>query len=86
MFALAGALSGSYGIAAAIPAYSAAGLVALSRIRENKHWLSDVVGGALIGTYWACVSYSMYEKSTMSLMPVPMNDGMMVVFRWVPTF
>lgn len=81
MFALAGALTGSYGVVAAIPAYSAAGLVALSRVRENKHWLSDVVAGAFIGTYWARVSYSLDEKSTMTLVPVPVDDGMLVVFQ-----
>jgi membrane-associated phospholipid phosphatase len=79
MFALAGSLAGSYGWRAGIPAYSAATLVALSRIRENKHWLSDVVGGALFGTYWACVSNGVGEKSY-ALVPVPVRDGMMVMY------
>jgi len=33
-----------------ITAYSVAGLAGLSRIYENKHWLTDVVAGATIGT------------------------------------
>jgi membrane-associated phospholipid phosphatase len=81
MFALAGALTYSYGLSAAVPAYSAAGLVALSRMRENKHWLSDVVAGAFIGTYWARVSYSVVDENAMSLMPVPVDDGMIIVFQ-----
>jgi membrane-associated phospholipid phosphatase len=30
--------------------YSAASLVGWSRLNDNKHWLSDVVAGALVGT------------------------------------
>jgi membrane-associated phospholipid phosphatase len=33
----------------AIPAYLVAGFVGFSRIEKNKHWLSDVVGGATQG-------------------------------------
>ena len=32
-------------------AYPTAGLVGWSRLRDNQHWMSDVVAGALIG-YW----------------------------------
>ena len=33
-----------------ITAYSVAGLAGLSRIYDNKHWLTDVVAGATVGT------------------------------------
>ena len=33
-----------------ITAYSVAGLAGISRIYDNKHWLTDVVAGATIGT------------------------------------
>lgn len=79
MFALAGALTGSYGAKAAVPAYSAATLVALARMRENKHWLSDVVAGAFLGTYWARVSYSVPEKNAVTVMPVLIEDGAMIL-------
>jgi membrane-associated phospholipid phosphatase len=38
----------------AIPiiAYSAASLITLSRLTENKHWATDLVAGSLLG--WAC--------------------------------
>ncbi|RYZ59050.1 MAG: phosphatase PAP2 family protein [Chitinophagaceae bacterium] len=32
-----------------VVAYSTAGLVGLSRLTENKHWLTDVVAGAALG-------------------------------------
>lgn len=36
--------------------YSAASLTGLARMNDNKHWLSDVVGGAVVGIFagkWA---------------------------------
>lgn len=79
MFAMAGSLSGSYGLWAALPAYSAAVLVASSRINENQHWLSDVVGGAFIGTYWALVTHGTKERNY-SFAPVPVDNGLLLVF------
>ena len=32
-------------------AYGAATVVAWSRVRQNRHWTSDVVGGALVGVF-----------------------------------
>lgn len=35
----------------ALTSYSLATLVGLSRMYDNKHWFSDVIGGALLGTW-----------------------------------
>jgi membrane-associated phospholipid phosphatase len=48
-FAVATVIERHYGWKAAISAYSVSSLVALSRIRYNRHYLSDVVGGASLG-------------------------------------
>ena len=80
MFALSGSLSASYGLRAAIPAYAASALVAVSRIRENEHWLSDVVGGAFLGTYWAMVSHDV-KQTELSFIPVPVHDGGMILVQ-----
>ncbi|HRU91947.1 MAG TPA: phosphatase PAP2 family protein [Candidatus Marinimicrobia bacterium] len=56
-FALAAGLNGIYGYKMGIPAYLMAFFVASTRINDNKHYLSDVVTGALIGT-WIGTSFS----------------------------
>lgn len=49
-FTTAGVLTTFYGWKAAIPSYALAGLVSVSRIDSDKHFLSDVVMGAVLGT------------------------------------
>ncbi len=48
-FTFATIISHYYGPKAGIPAYSVAGLVAVSRMEKNVHYLSDVVMGATLG-------------------------------------
>lgn len=43
-------------------AYGAASLVGLSRIYSQKHWASDVVLGAAIGTFTARKLYSLHHR------------------------
>ena len=49
-FAVAPVLSRRFGWAAAIPAYALAASTAMGRMEDRKHYLSDVVFGAAIGT------------------------------------
>lgn len=48
-FAWAAVLERHYGWKGAVPAYAVASVIGLSRIQENKHWLSDVAAGATLG-------------------------------------
>ena len=50
-FATAGVVYRHLGKAWGIPAFALASYVGLSRLQENKHYLSDVVAGAILGTY-----------------------------------
>lgn len=49
-FVVAATLDQLYGKNVGIPAFFMAGVTGLQRIHKNKHWLSDVLGGALLGT------------------------------------
>lgn len=49
-FTLAACLNEIYGKKVGIPAYAMAAFVASHRINDNKHYLSDVVAGAVVGT------------------------------------
>ena len=48
-FALATVVERHYGWKAGVPAYALASLVGVSRLQRNKHYLSDVLGGATLG-------------------------------------
>jgi membrane-associated phospholipid phosphatase len=48
-FAMASVAQLHYGWKVGAPAYALAGLMGLSRIHQDKHWLSDVVAGAAVG-------------------------------------
>ncbi len=57
-----------------ILAYSTAAACAYSRINDNKHWASDVVGGALVGYGVASLIYNQNNWGVY-LVPVVRADG-----------
>lgn len=80
-FATASSLAYSYGWKVGVPAYAAASFVAISRVNENIHWLSDVVAGAALGIYWGHASATVNphnKKSDLTIMPLPTEDGGMI--------
>jgi membrane-associated phospholipid phosphatase len=95
-FALAAVLSSHYHSPwVRIPVYSFAGLVGLARMNKNRHWASDVVGGALLGTFVGkeFVVYNRRKrrelaqhekKAEMSLVPMSDENGrsMNLFIRW----
>lgn len=56
-----------------VAAYSVAGLAGLSRIYDNKHWLTDVVAGATIGTLIG--NLVSHRTSNSKLTVVPFGNG-----------
>ena len=52
-----------------ITAYTVAGLAGLSRIYDNKHWLTDVVAGATIGTLVGNLVSHHTSNSKLSVVP-----------------
>ncbi len=52
-FASAGVIANRYGLVPGIIAEATAGYVGLSRLQENKHYISDIMAGCLLGNYVA---------------------------------
>ncbi len=79
-FAVAGSMAYSYGWTGAVPGYVVASAIALSRVKENRHWASDIVGGAFMGTFWARASFRTKEFAAEEILyiPSPVEDGMML--------
>lgn len=75
-FAVASVLANQYHEQKWVPvmAYSVATLVGASRIYENKHWLTDVVAGAAIGTLVGNLVCHRWSSDT-NLSVVPFRSG-----------
>lgn len=56
----------------AVPLYIVAGLTAYQRVYDFKHWPSDVVAGALLGT-WIGTKIGTWQRERSS--PIPMRLG-----------
>lgn len=68
VFASATSLAYSYGPWVGTLAYGVAVWNGLSRIREEAHWLSDVVAGATLGIFWGRASAKASEEKEVSLL------------------
>ena len=77
-FATASVLERHFGYRGSWPMFVVASYVAMSRMHDNRHFLSDVVFGASLGiaTGWTVVGR--HGRSNYALMPVPVRGGVMV--------
>lgn len=73
-FASATSLAYAYGAPVAIPAYALAVFTGLSRVSDNAHWLSDVVGGAFIGVIFGRASYFQSKSTSTFFVPYIESD------------
>jgi membrane-associated phospholipid phosphatase len=78
-FAAATVLERHLGWLAAVPTYAVASYVAASRLHENRHWFSDVVGGATLGLIVGRTVVHSHGRTNWGLMVVPVPDGAAVV-------
>jgi membrane-associated phospholipid phosphatase len=74
-FASATVLQRHFGWKAGVPAYAVASLVATSRIRDNRHYLSDVVFGAAIGMVAGRTVTVGRGDARFALTPIAAPDG-----------
>jgi membrane-associated phospholipid phosphatase len=83
-FTTASILERHFGARGAWPTLVGASYVALSRITDNRHFLSDVVFGSALGiaTGWTVVGR--HGRENYALLPVPVRGGVAITFMRMP--
>jgi hypothetical protein len=84
-FAAASVLERHFGYRLSWPALAGATYVATSRLVDNRHFISDVVFGAAVGTAsgWTVVG-TRGRKRPIVIQPVPVKGGMMIAVIRMP--
>jgi hypothetical protein len=84
-FATASVFERHLGYRGAWPTYAIAGYVAMSRLHDNRHFLSDVIfGGALgIASGWTVVGR--HGRSNFAMTPMAVPGGFMISFSRNPS-
>jgi membrane-associated phospholipid phosphatase len=77
-FAAASVLERHFGYRGSWPALLGASYVAASRLVDDRHFLSDVVFGAALGTAVGWTVVGRHGKPKYALQPVPVRGGMMI--------
>jgi hypothetical protein len=77
-FATASVLERHLGYRAAWPTFLIASYVGMSRLHDNRHFLSDVLFGAALGTATGWTVVGRHGRSDYALAPVITPDGFMV--------
>jgi membrane-associated phospholipid phosphatase len=82
-FAAASVLERHFGYRAAWPTFLIAGYVAVSRMHDNRHFLSDVVFGSALGVASGWTVVGRHGRNQYGLVPVKTAGGMMIALRRV---
>jgi len=77
-FAAAAVLERHFGYRGSWPALLGATYVATSRLVDNRHFLSDVVFGAALGTAAGWTVVGTHGRDQYALQPVPVRGGVMI--------
>lgn len=85
-FATATSLTYAYGWKAAVVAYPLAAFVGLSRLADDAHWASDVVGGAFVGFIIARASAYEIATDSSAVQFFPVLDGQLTGLGLVYNF
>ena len=81
-FSMASVVDVMYGHKIGIPLYLFAGFVGFSRLSDNKHFLSDVLFGAVLGTIVGRTVARIHEKEEYNKFSIlPYSDGRSAGFR-----
>jgi hypothetical protein len=83
-FATASVLERHFGYRGAWPTFVIASYVAASRLKDNRHFLSDVVFGSALGIASGWTVVGRHGRSEYALVPAPTRGGMMVALEARP--
>lgn len=83
-FATAAVLERHFGYRGAWPTLLAASYVGMSRLADNRHFLSDVIFGAALGTATGWTVVGRHGRENFALLPVPVRGGVAITFARLP--
>lgn len=61
-FSIAASMTESYGWKVALPFWCMGVFTGMTRLADNAHWLSDVVAGATVGTFFGRAGYKHHQQ------------------------
>ena len=73
-FTSAAVLDSHFGPKVGIPAYAVAGFIGWTRVRDNAHWLTDVIVGGAIGTLVGHTVARGHRQTTWAVIPTVGHD------------
>jgi membrane-associated phospholipid phosphatase len=82
-FATASVIERHFGYRGAWPTFAVAGYVAMSRLHDNRHFLSDVLFGSALGIASGWTVVGRHGRERFAVMPVPTHDGVAVLINWL---
>jgi hypothetical protein len=77
-FATASVIERHLGFRGAVPTFAIASYVAMSRLHDNRHFLSDVLFGGALGMASGWTVVGRHGRSSYAVAPVPIPGGFMV--------
>jgi hypothetical protein len=83
-FAVASVLERHVGYRGAWPTFVIASYVAASRLKDNRHFLSDVLFGSALGIASGWTVVGRHGRSEYAMVPAPTRGGMMITFQSRP--
>jgi membrane-associated phospholipid phosphatase len=83
-FTSAAVLDGQFGWKTGVPAYAAATFIGWTRVRDDAHWLSDVIVGGTIGTIVGRTIASHSRNRTWTIAPAASAHSVSVVISKRP--
>jgi membrane-associated phospholipid phosphatase len=83
-FATASVLERHFGYRGSWPMFLIAGYVSMSRLTDNRHYLSDVLFGSALGIASGWTVVGRHGRNTFTMYPVPVRGGVALAGQWSP--